>query len=65
MNPWKSKVLAYNKRCKVSDEKATDLQVIIDALQPDHIQQLLQNDEAALVLAKYGYVVSEQNTDAS
>lgn len=56
-NPWKQKVLAYNKTRKEQDEKAGDVDVLVQAmfrLPPGQVKKLFSADVLA-VLAKYGY----------
>lgn len=55
-NPWKDKVLAFNRRRAEADEKAADMQTIADALAklpPGQLKKVL-SDEVMAVLAKYG-----------
>ena len=57
-NPWKAKVIAYNKKCKIRDEKASDMDTLIEAfnkLPPGQLKKVL-SDEVMAVLEKYGYV---------
>lgn len=53
----RSKIIAFNKTRAVNDEKATDLDVIvqeISKLPPGQLKKVL-TDEVMAVLAKYGY----------
>lgn len=57
MNPWKEKVLAYNREVAVKKEKAEDLDVLVQEmskLPPGQIKKVL-TDEVIAVLKKYGY----------
>lgn len=57
MNPWKEKVLAYNRRQAVRQEKAADLEILAGALTrlpPGQLKQIL-TDEIRGILIKYGY----------
>ena len=57
MNPWKDKVLAYNREMAAKKEKAEDLDVLVQGilrLSPGQIQKVL-TDEVKAVLKKYGY----------
>lgn len=56
-NPWKKKVLAFNQRRKAQDEKATDMDVLINAIGKLPYGQLKKvlSDEVLAVLEKYGY----------
>ena len=56
-NPWKARVLAYNKIAKERSEKAEDMDVVAAALlklPPGQLKKML-TDEVLAVLAKYGY----------
>ena len=56
-NPWKARVLAYNRIAAERAEKATDMDTIVAAmlkLPPGQLKKLL-TDEVLAVLAKYGY----------
>lgn len=56
-NPWKKRVLAYNRIAAERAEKAGDMDVIVAALldlPPGQLKKLLTEDVLA-VLAKYGY----------
>lgn len=56
-NPWKQKVLAFNRKRKAKDEKATDMDVLINAIGKLPYGQLKKvlSDEVLAVLEKYGY----------
>lgn len=56
-NPWKKKVLAYNKKRKEKDEKAADVDVLVQAMLqlPPGQQKKLFSEDVLAVLAKYGY----------
>lgn len=56
-NPWKDKVLAFNRQRKEQDEKAKDVDVLVQAmlkLPPGQLKKLF-TDEVLAVLGKYGY----------
>lgn len=56
-NPWKDRVLAYNKTLAERKEKAEDMDIIVEAmldLPPGQLKKFLSEDVLA-VLAKYGY----------
>lgn len=53
-NPWKEKVLAYNRKRAKADEKAADLLTLLDALPPGQVKQLLKDEQCAAILNKYG-----------
>ena len=58
-NPWKERVLAYNKAMAERGEKAGDMDVLIAALSklpPGQLKKVL-TDEVMQVLAKYGIEV--------
>lgn len=56
-NPWKEKVLAFNRKRAEEGEKATDMDVVIRCigkLPPGQLKKLLDDDELVTVLRKYG-----------
>lgn len=53
-NPWKAKVLAYNKERAADREKAGDLMTLLSALPPGQVKNLLKNEACAAILRKYG-----------
>lgn len=56
-NPWKDRVLAYNKTLAERKEKAEDMDIIVEAmlaLPPGQLKKFL-SDKVLAVLAKYGY----------
>lgn len=56
-NPWRDKVLAYNRQRKAEGEKATDMDVVITKLgelPPGQLKKLLTDEELCAVLRKYG-----------
>ena len=56
MNPWKEKVLAFNRAAAVKGEKASDLEKLIAAmaqLPPGQLKKVLTDDVIA-ILQKYG-----------
>ena len=56
-NPWKDKVLAYNRRRAETDGKASDMDVVIRKLgdlPPGQLKKLLTDEELCAVLRKYG-----------
>ena len=53
-NPWKAKVLAYNKERAADREKADDLMTLLSALPPGQVRNLLKDEACAAILRKYG-----------
>lgn len=53
-NPWKEKVLAYNKAKAQDAEKANDLITLLSALPPGQVKQLLKDEVCKTILEKYG-----------
>ena len=53
-NPWKDKVLAYNRQRKEQDEKASDLMKLLEALPPGQVKNLMKDETCAAILKKYG-----------
>lgn len=56
-NPWKDKVLAYNRTRKAEGAKASDMDVVIrklGELPPGQLKKLLTDEELCAVLRKYG-----------
>lgn len=49
-NPWKEKVLAFNRKRKEAD----DLIVLLNALPKGRVKQLLKDETCAAILEKYG-----------
>lgn len=59
MNPWKEKVLAFNRAVAAKGEKASDLEKLIAAmaqLPPGQLKKVLTEDVLS-ILAKYGVEV--------
>lgn len=54
-NPWKERVLEYNREKAKDAEMAGDLRRLLSALPPGQIKQLLKDEECAAILEKYGY----------
>ncbi|MBP3541801.1 MAG: hypothetical protein J6K72_08355 [Clostridia bacterium] len=55
-NPWKERVLAYNKKRAQADEKAADLMTLLNALPPGQIKNLMKDETCAAILQKYGII---------
>ena len=55
-NPWKQRVLAYNKKRAQADEKAADLMTLLNALPPGQIKNLMKDETCAAILQKYGII---------
>lgn len=53
-NPWKEKVLRFNKKRALADEKASDLMTLLGALPPGQVKNLLKDETCARILEKYG-----------
>ena len=56
-NPWKARILAYNKVLAEKKDKANDLDILVSEmmkLPPGQIKKVLTDDVMA-VLQKYGY----------
>lgn len=56
-NPWKQRVLAFNRQRKETTEKAGDVDVLVQAmlkLPPGQLKKLF-TAEVLAVLEKYGY----------
>ena len=52
-NPWKAKVLAYNRELAADKEKADDLMTLLSALPPGQVKNLLKDEACAAILRKY------------
>ena len=52
-NPWKAKVLAYNKERAADREKADDLMTLLSALPPGQVKNLMKDEKCAAILRKY------------
>ena len=53
-NPWKPRVLAFNRKRAEVDEKAKDLMTLLGALPPGQIKNLMKDETCAAILSKYG-----------
>lgn len=53
-NPWKTKVLAFNRKRAEADEKASDLMTLLNTLPPGQVKQLLKDEACSAILKKYG-----------
>lgn len=53
-NPWKQKVLAYNRDRAADREKADDLMTLLSALPAGIIKVLCKDEVFAAILRKYG-----------
>ena len=56
-NPWKEKVLAFNRKRADEGRKATDVDIVISKLSelpPGQLKKLLVDEELCAVLRKYG-----------
>lgn len=54
-NPWKEKVLKYNRQKAQDKGKADDLMTLLNALPPGQVKQLLRDEACAAILRKYGF----------
>ena len=55
LNPeMKKKILAFNRARIADKEKANDLQILLGALPPGQVKQLLKNETCAAILQKHG-----------
>lgn len=52
-NPWKQKVLAYNRERAADREKSDDLMTLLSALPPGQVRNLLKDETCAAILRKY------------
>lgn len=50
----RNKILAFNRARAADKEKADDLLILLDALPPGQVKQLLKDDTCSAILAKYG-----------
>ena len=53
-NPWKEKVLGFNRKRKATDEKAGDLERLLAALPPGQVKNLMKDEICKEILKKYG-----------
>ena len=56
-NPWRDKVLAFNRKRADEGRKATDMDIVISKLAqlpPGQLKKLLSDEELCAVLRKYG-----------
>lgn len=54
-NPWREKVLKFNRKRKETDEKASDFEKLMQALPPGQRKQLLKDETCAEILRRHGY----------
>lgn len=57
-NPWKERIIAYNKVVAEKAEKASDMDVLIAAilaLPPGQVKKIITDEAVIEVLRKYGY----------
>ena len=50
----KKKILAFNRARIADKEKANDLHILLGALPPGQVKQLLKNETCAAILQKHG-----------
>lgn len=50
----REKIIKFNRAIAADKEKANDLMVLLGALPPGQVKQLLKDDACAAILAKYG-----------
>lgn len=55
-NPWKDRVIAFNKKRKEADEKVNDMQIIAGKMAKLPVGQIkkILDEEAIAILKKYG-----------
>ena len=59
-NPWRAKVLAFNKQRAADGEKASDMGIVIrklGELPPGQLKKLFTDEELVSVLNKYGVII--------
>ena len=55
----REKILAFNRARIADKEKANDLHILLGALPPGQVKQLLKNETCATILQKYGLGVTD------
>lgn len=50
----RDKIIAFNRARAADKEKADDLMILLGALPPGQVKQLLKDETCAAVLEKYG-----------
>lgn len=55
-NPWKQRILAFNRKRAEADEKANDLVILLNALPSGQLKQLMKDETCYAILLKYGVV---------
>lgn len=64
MKPEKrDRILAYNRSVKADREKSNDMLILLGALPPGQVKQLLKDKTCAAILGKYG--ITEVTDDGS
>lgn len=54
MNKWTNAAKKRKAEIDAANEKANDMQILLDALPPGQRKQLLKNETCAAILTKYG-----------
>ena len=50
----RAKIIAFNKARAADKEKAEDMMILLGALPPGQVKQLLKDETCAAILNKYG-----------
>ena len=58
-NPWKERVLKYNRQKAQEKQKADDLMMLLNALLPGQVKQLMKDEACRKVLEKYWFGIFE------
>ena len=53
-NPWRAKIIAYNRARAEDKAKADDLMTLLGALPPGQVKNLLKDKTCKAILEKYG-----------
>ena len=55
----REKILAFNRARAADKERADDLMILLGALPPGQVKQLLKDDTCVAILTKYGVTANE------
>lgn len=54
-NPWRERVLRFNRKRKAVNEQAGDFEKLLQALPPGQVKNLMKDSVCGEILRKYGF----------